>query len=75
MRSEVFDALKCADHDEAVSVMIIHGSGISFSSGRNLGSDITANRPIFTAGRADSWSWHLAEGCFRIRELSKPVIT
>ncbi len=74
MRGALFDALIDADRDPGVSVTIIRGAGVCFSSGYDLKSDLGADRPYYTAGGDGQWSRHVAEGWMRIWDLAKPVI-
>jgi enoyl-CoA hydratase len=73
-RTELFDALTEADRDDAVSVTILRGSGPCFSSGYDLKSNLSADRPYFTAAGDGAWSRHVTEGWVRIWDLAKPVI-
>jgi enoyl-CoA hydratase len=74
LRGELFDALERADRDPRVRVMIIRGAGSTFCSGYDLGTDLGAGHPYYTAGGYGLWSRHVTEGCFRIWDLAKPVI-
>ncbi|UNK79178.1 enoyl-CoA hydratase-related protein [Sphingopyxis granuli] len=74
LRSELFAALEAADTDAAVAVTIIRGAGPCFSAGYDLASDNRQNQPFHTAAGIGNWPRHVAEGCFRIWDLAKPVI-
>lgn len=74
LRSELFAALEAADNDAAVAVTIIRGAGPCFSAGYDLASDNRQNQPFHTAAGIGNWPRHVAEGCFRIWDLAKPVI-
>ena len=87
LRSEVFDALKTAEANADVRVIIIRGSGRAFSAGYDLGganqtddpgsymdtrSGLPSVGPIHP-GQAQ-WPQHLLSGYWQIWELAKPVI-
>lgn len=74
MRGELLTALQTHDVDDDVRVTIIRGAGSCFSSGYDLGSDLSADQPYFTAAGDGSWSRHVTDGWFRIWDLAKPVI-
>lgn len=74
MRAELFDALAAADRDPSVHVSIIRGSGPCFSSGYDLRSNLSEERPYYTAAGDGGWSRHVTEGWVRIWDLAKPVI-
>jgi enoyl-CoA hydratase len=74
MRTELFDALNAADRDDAVHVTILRGAGPCFSSGYDLKSNLSEDRPYYTPGGDGAWSRHVTEGWFRIWDLAKPVI-
>ncbi|QIB65948.1 enoyl-CoA hydratase-related protein [Kineobactrum salinum] len=74
LRSELFDALERADRDSNVRVIIIRGAGKCFSAGYDLSSDPSQDLPYHTAGSDGFWPRHVVDGCFKIWDLSKPVI-
>ncbi len=74
LRSELFAALQAADGDPAVRVSILRGAGRCFSSGYDLGSELSKDQPYYTAGGDGAWSRHVTEGWTRIWDLAKPVI-
>jgi enoyl-CoA hydratase/carnithine racemase len=74
MRAELFDGLAAADRDPNVHVSVIRGAGPCFSSGYDLKSDLSADRPYYTAAGDGGWSRHVTEGWVRIWDLAKPVI-
>ncbi|MFT4659115.1 MAG: enoyl-CoA hydratase [Candidatus Aldehydirespiratoraceae bacterium] len=74
LRSELFEALRAADRDRAVSVVIIRGAGSCFSAGYDLAQDPT-ERPPWTISSADGgWARHVLQGWFEMMDLSIPVI-
>lgn len=72
LRGEIFAALESGDRDPEVRVMILRGAGTCFSSGYDLAG--LGELPYYTAGGQGQWARHVVEGCFRIWDLSKPVI-
>ena len=74
LRSELLAALQDADGDPAVRVSVICGAGRCFSSGYDLKSDLSADRPYFTADLGLPWARHVSEGWMSIWDLAKPVI-
>ena len=74
LRAELLAALRDADDDEDVRVTILRGSGVCFSSGYDLKSDLAADQPYFTAKVGTQFSRHIAEGWMSIWDLAKPVI-
>jgi enoyl-CoA hydratase len=74
VRGDLFAALRAADGDAGVRVIIIRGAGSCFSAGYDLSADLSAERPYPTAGGDGSWPRHVVEGWFAIWDLAKPVI-
>lgn len=74
LRGELFDALEYADRDRDIAVIIIRGAGTSFSAGYDLKTDVHQGQPWHTAGGLGNWPRHVVEGCFRMWDLSKPLI-
>ena len=74
LRTELFDALRAADRDDAVRVSIVRGAGPCFSAGYDLGADLTQGRPHPTAEGDGSWPRQVVHGWFEIWDLAKPVI-
>ncbi|MGH0028783.1 MAG: enoyl-CoA hydratase-related protein [Myxococcota bacterium] len=74
LRRAVFDALQAGDADPEVRVSILRGAGKCFSSGFDLASDLSADRPFFTSEGDGVWSRHVTEGWFGMWDLAKPVI-
>jgi enoyl-CoA hydratase len=73
-RTELFEALTEADRDDTVHVTILRGSGPCFSSGYDLKSNLSEDRPYYTAAGDGGWSRHVTEGWVRIWDLAKPVV-
>jgi enoyl-CoA hydratase len=74
MRTELLNALQSADRDAAIKVSVIKGAGKCFSSGYDLGSDLAADQPYFSAEVGLPWARHVSEGCLSLWDLAKPVI-
>ncbi len=74
MRGELIAALQEHDRDAEVSVTIVRGAGVCFSSGYDLKSDLAADQPYYTASGDGSWSRHVTQGWTGIWDLAKPVI-
>jgi enoyl-CoA hydratase len=72
LRGELFKALEAADTDPEVRVIIIRGAGSCFSSGYDLA--YLGPNPYHTAGGPGMWPRHVVEGCFKVWDLTKPVI-
>ena len=77
LRGELFHALRVAESDRSVSVIIIKGNGRCFSAGYDLGGGIGAEDlpdvgPL-VPGPAQ-WARHLNAGYFLIWDLTKVVI-
>lgn len=74
LRAELFDALRAADADAAVRVVIIRGAGGCFSAGYDLAQDPSEQHP-WPISRADgAWARHVLQGWFEIMDLATPVI-
>jgi enoyl-CoA hydratase len=74
LRGELLAALREADADPAIRVMLLRGAGPCFSAGYDLSADNTVGQPYYTPGGAGQWSRHVIEGSFAIWDLAKPVI-
>ena len=72
LRGQMFAALEAADKDPEVRVIILRGAGKCFSSGYDLAG--VGELPFYTAGGQGQWARHVVEGCFRMWDLSKPII-
>jgi len=74
LRSELFDALRNADRDPDVRVVVIRGGGPCFSAGYDLAQD-PSERPPWTISPADGgWARHVLQGWFEMMDLSVPII-
>ena len=74
LRTELFAALRAADADEAVRVIVIRGAGPCFSAGYDLAQDPTEPLP-WPITRADGgWARHVLHGWFEMMDLATPII-
>ncbi|MSP77985.1 MAG: enoyl-CoA hydratase [Dehalococcoidia bacterium] len=78
LRGEVFHALKVAELDKDVRVIIIKGNGRCFSAGYDLGTGNDGFRlpdvgPVF-AKWPDGSNQHLVSGWQQLRDIEKPII-
>ena len=75
LRAELLAALEAADAEPEVRVIILRGAGACFSAGYDLSPE-GARQPLpyATAAGAGQWARHVVETCFKVWDLSKPVI-
>ncbi|TFH18475.1 MAG: enoyl-CoA hydratase [Acidimicrobiales bacterium] len=73
LRGALFDALRTADRDRDVSVIVIRGAGPSFCAGYDLGS---VNHDVERAiAPADGWwSRHVVNNWFEMWDMPTPII-
>lgn len=75
LRAALFAALEAVDRDPELRVTILRGAGPCFSAGYDLSREgARQTLPFQTAAGAGQWARHVVEGCFRIWDMSKPVI-
>jgi enoyl-CoA hydratase len=75
LRGAIIAALREADQDPKVRVMIVRGAGKCFSSGYELGGGNDGQEfPWYTPGGDGHWPRHVTQGWMSIWELGKPVI-
>ncbi len=75
LRGGIIEALREADQDPEVRVMIVRGAGKCFSAGYDLGGGNEGQEyPWYTAGGDGHWPRHVTQGWMSIWELAKPVI-
>ena len=75
LRGQILEALREADQDPEVRVMIVRGAGQSFSAGYDLGGGNEGlEPPWYTPGGDGHWPRHVTQGWMSIWELAKPVI-
>jgi enoyl-CoA hydratase len=73
LRLAFFEALRAADADDGISVVVVRGAGDSFSSGFDLSE--RTNPVERHAARSDGW-WarHVVSGWFEMWDMSTPII-
>ncbi len=75
LRGGIIDALREADQDPEIRVMIVRGAGKCFSAGYDLGGGNQGQKlPWYTPGGDGQWPRHVTAGWMSIWELAKPVI-
>lgn len=86
MRAEIMDAMREAEHDEEVGVIVLRAMGRSFSSGYDLSPSRSAGDDKFVSPRSklpdtgsthpgrSQWSRHVVMTNWIIWELAKPVV-
>jgi enoyl-CoA hydratase len=84
LRGEVYDAMKAAEHDRAVGVIVLRAAGRAFSAGYDLSPRpepsefVSARSGLPDTGSTHpqhyDWSRHALMGHWMIWELAKPVI-
>ena len=86
LRAEVMDAMKEAEHDDEIGVIILRANGRSFSAGYDLSPSRTANDDSFVSSRSKlpdtgsmhpgklQWARHVVMTNWIIWELAKPVV-
>jgi enoyl-CoA hydratase len=74
LRASLFDALRGADRDHEVSVIIVRGAGPCFSAGYDLGSggNHGVERSIATVD--GWWSRHVVNNWFEMWDMATPII-
>ncbi len=74
LRGQLFDAVRAADADPEVRVVVVRGAGACFSAGYDLAQDPSEPHP-WPISRADgAWARHVLEGWFELMDLATPVI-
>jgi enoyl-CoA hydratase len=75
LRGGILEALREADADPDIRVMIVRGAGTSFSAGYELGGGNEGlELPFYTPGGDGQWPRHVTDGWMSIWDLAKPVI-
>jgi enoyl-CoA hydratase len=74
LRGQLFAAVREADADPEVRVVVVRGAGACFSAGYDLAQDPSEAHP-WPISRADgAWARHVLEGWFELMDLATPVI-
>jgi enoyl-CoA hydratase len=74
LRGELFAALRDADADRGVHVVVIRGAGSCFSAGYDLAQDPAEPLP-WPISRADgAWARHVVHGWFEMWDMATPLI-
>jgi enoyl-CoA hydratase len=74
LRTELFTALRAADADQDVRVVIIRGAGPCFSAGYDLAQDPNEPLPWAITAADGGWARHVLQGWFEMMDLATPVI-
>lgn len=86
LRGEVMDAMREAEHDDAIGVIVLKAAGRSFCSGYDLSPSRSAGEDDYVDPRsslpatgtthpgASQWSRHVVMTNWTIWELAKPVV-
>jgi len=76
LRAEIFHALKVAERDDDINVIVIKGAGPSFCAGYDFGGGMGTDEPDFGSQYVGSghWARYLVNQWWQIWELSKIVI-
>lgn len=80
LRRQLVDALREAERDDAVSIVLLDGAGPSFSAGYDLADAKDGEKPIgwVESANFEPWSDQFARAVFRdwmtIWDLQKPVV-
>jgi enoyl-CoA hydratase len=86
LRGELMDAMREAEHDEQIGVIVLRGAGRSFCSGYDLSPSRAAEDEAYVDPRsklpvtgtthpgANQWARHVVMTNWTIWELAKPVV-
>lgn len=74
LRRSLFDALRHADADPEVRVIIVRGAGTNFSAGYDLAQDPLETPPWPISPADGAWARHVLTGWFEMMDLSTPII-
>src|SRR5262245_33351928 len=73
-RGEHFAALRAADTDRDVRVVVIRGAGPCFSAGYDLSQDPTEPHPWPLSPADGAWARHVLQGWFEMMDMATPII-
>ena len=74
LRTELFAALRAADADAEVRVVVLRGAGPCFSAGYDLAQDPAEPLPWPITAADAGWARHVLQGWFEMMDLATPVI-
>lgn len=74
LRTELFAALRAADADPSIRVVVIRGAGSCFSAGYDLAQDPSEVHPWPLSPADGAWARHVLQGWFEMMEMSIPLI-
>jgi enoyl-CoA hydratase len=74
LRTELFAALRAADADREVWVVIIRGAGACFSAGYDLAQDPAEPLPWPITHADGGWARHVVQGWFEMMDMATPLI-
>jgi enoyl-CoA hydratase len=74
LRTELFAALRAADADPEVRVVVLRGAGPCFSAGYDLAQDPDEPLPWPITAADGGWARHVLQGWFEMMDLATPVI-
>jgi enoyl-CoA hydratase len=74
LRGQLFDAMRRADLDDDVSVIIIRGAGTCWSAGYDLNQDPSEGLPRHAALKTGFWARHLVDGWMEMWDYATPII-
>ena len=74
LRTELFAALRAADADPEVRVVVIRGAGICFSAGYDLAQSPDEPLPWPITHADGGWARHVVQGWFEMMDLATPII-
>jgi enoyl-CoA hydratase len=74
LRGELFAALRAADADPAIRVIVIRGAGACFSAGYDLAQDPGEPLPWPITKADGAWARHVLHGWFEMMDLATPII-
>jgi enoyl-CoA hydratase/carnithine racemase len=74
LRGELFAALRVADGDPQVRVVVIRGAGSCFSAGYDLSQDPAEAHPWPLSAADGAWARHVLQGWFEMWDMATPII-
>jgi len=74
LRDQLFTALRAADADPDVNVVIIRGAGPCFSAGYDLAQDKSQTPPWPISTADGAWARHVLTGWFEMMDMATPII-